>query len=628
MRKFKTAIKFYLHLARLSWEILRLYGVKGLYFAVNRYFKNIKGERLQDYPWAQDYTKGLVTVAVLTKNRLDLIKPCLEAIYKFPSNKYEIEILIGDTGTTDSEVWQYYQETANYYKNLRISRFISYSFSQNYNRLVENQARGQYVVLLNNDTLVTANWLDNLIDPLEDHQIGIVGAKLLFPDDTIQHAGLEFNEQGNGFHIYAKQPRDLPEANYKALVPAVTFACVAMRHDVFDRFQLDEDFKEEAQDTDFCFRLTEAGFNVLYNPAAEIYHFECSSRDRRKGKLDRLRLRRIWAQKLKSLRDREQQRRAFDEQEFSEAITIIRDDGIGDLLMGICAFRKLRDRYPKKKLILATYQRNIEMMAGFKIFDQFIAIPDGRKNSPLPIPRASQVYDFIGLEMEFETFWGIMNEDNQVNRHWVYTRELGLEPDYQLVPMPEYPEARRRVRQMLLDLKVDLGQRFAVLCLIASNPARSWWEPYYPQLLEALKAMGLTVLIVGTRNSKYFQGHGLVNLAGKTQTITEYIEAVKLGKYVISTDTSTYHIAALSRIPFLAIFTGGVKPEARLNFYTDYEVVEPPASLSCYPCWDVGCKDLSVRWRSDPCRLLVTPEEVIKKFTRLVSRFPVNQVNL
>lgn len=628
MRKFKTAIKFYLHLARLSWEILRLYGVKGLYFAVNRYFKNIKGERLQDYPWAQDYTKGLVTVAVLTKNRLDLIKPCLEAIYKFPSNKYEIEILIGDTGTTDSEVWQYYQETANYYKNLRISRFISYSFSQNYNRLVENQARGQYVVLLNNDTLVTANWLNNLIDPLEDHQIGIVGAKLLFPDDTIQHAGLEFNEQGNGFHIYAKQPRDLPEANYKALVPAVTFACVAMRHDVFDRFQLDEDFKEEAQDTDFCFRLTEAGFNVLYNPAAEIYHFECSSRDRRKGKLDRLRLRRIWAQKLKSLRDREQQRRAFDEQEFSEAITIIRDDGIGDLLMGICAFRKLRDRYPKKKLILATYQRNIEMMAGFKIFDQFIAIPDGRKNSPLPIPRASQVYDFIGLEMEFETFWGIMNEDNQVNRHWVYTRELGLEPDYQLVPMPEYPEARRRVRQMLLDLKVDLGQRFAVLCLIASNPARSWWEPYYPQLLEALKAMGLTVLIVGTRNSKYFQGHGLVNLAGKTQTITEYIEAVKLGKYVISTDTSTYHIAALSRIPFLAIFTGGVKPEARLNFYTDYEVVEPPASLSCYPCWDVGCKDLSVRWRSDPCRLLVTPEEVIKKFTRLVSRFPVNQVNL
>ena len=75
-------------------------------------------------------------------------------------------------------------------------------------------------------------------------------------------------------------------------------------------------------------------------------------------------------------------------------------------------------------------------------------------------------------------------------------------------------------------------------------------------------------MLVGTRDSKYFQGKGMINLVGKTKTITEYIEAIKLGKYVISTDTSAYHIAALSRIPFLAIFTGGVKPAARLNFYT------------------------------------------------------------
>jgi ADP-heptose:LPS heptosyltransferase len=292
--------------------------------------------------------------------------------------------------------------------------------------------------------------------------------------------------------------------------------------------------------------------------------------------------------------------------------------------MGISAFQKLRERHPEKKLVLATYQRNIDMMAGFKIFDKFIAIPDDRKFSPLPIPQASQIYDFIRMEIEFESFWAITNEDNRVNRHLVYTRELGLDQDYKLVPMPDYEEARQRVRQLLLDLKVDLGQRFAVLCLISANPARSWWEPYYPQLLEAVQAMGLTPLVVGTRDSKYFLGHGIINLVGKTRTVTEYIEAVKLGKYVISTDTSAAHIAAMSRIPFLAIFTGRVKPAGRLNFYTDYEVVEPPASLSCYPCWDVGCKDLSVRWQSDPCRLLVTPEEVIEKFKGLVSRFPVD----
>jgi GT2 family glycosyltransferase/ADP-heptose:LPS heptosyltransferase len=624
LQKLQNRLEFYLYLARLSWEYLRLYGFKGLCLAIIRYWKKRQRQRRGYYPRAQDYTKGLVTIAILTKNRLDLIRPCLDALQQFPSKKYPIEILIGDTGTTDPEVWEYYRQAVNSWRDLQIIKFSSYNFSNNYNRLIGERARGQYVVLLNNDTMVTDNWLDNLIDPLANLQIGIVGAKLLYPDDTIQHAGIEFDQRGNGVHIYAGKPRDFPAANYLAVVPGVTFACVAMRHDVFDRFQLNESFREEAQDTDFCFRLTEAGLKVLYNPAAEIYHRECSSRDWRRGDMDRLRLRRVWGQKIQALHAQARQRLAFNEQEYSNAITIIRDDGIGDLLMGIAAFKGLRQRYPEKKLILATYQRNIDMMAGFKIFDEFIPIPDGRKYSPIPIPLASRVFNFIDLEMDFTGTWSITRDDNKVNRHLVYTSKLGLEPDYQFVPMPEYPEARQRVGQLLRKMQVDGDRRFVVLCLIASNPARSWWEPYYPQLLEDIKARGFTPLLLGTRDSKYFHGTGMVNLVGKTKTITEYIEAIKLGQYVISTDTSAYHIAALSRIPFLAIFTGGVRPAARLNFYTRYEAVEPPASLRCHPCWDEGCKDLSVRWQRDPCRLSVTPGEVIEKFTRLMSRFPVD----
>jgi GT2 family glycosyltransferase len=307
-----AGIKRYLHLARVSWEVLRLYGIRGILLTLVRCFKKVKSENLEDSPRAQDYIKGLVTVAILSKNRLDLIQPCLEAIHRFLSNKYKIEILIGDTGTTEPEVWQYYREAADYYKNIEIIKFDSYYFSKNYNQLIESHARGQYVILLNNDTMVTDNWLDNLIDPLADAQIGIVGAKLLYPDDTIQHAGIEFNEQGRAFHIYAKQPRDFPEADYKALVPGVTFAGAAMRHKVFDRFQLDENYKEEHQDTDFCLRLTEAGFKVLYNPAAVIYHFEYSSRDWRRGRLDILRLRKLWASKIKSIWAQKRQRLAYD----------------------------------------------------------------------------------------------------------------------------------------------------------------------------------------------------------------------------------------------------------------------------------------------------------------------------
>jgi len=154
--------------------------------------------------------------------------------------------------------------------------------------------------------------------------------------------------------------------------------------------------------------------------------------------------------------------------------------------------------------------------------------------------------------------------------------------------------------------------------MLASNPARSWWEPYYPQLISAIEEIGFIPVIVGTKNCAYYRGNAIINLTEKTDTITEYIEALKLGKYIVSTDTSAYHVAALSKIPFLAIFTGGVTPESRLSFYSNYEFVEPSKELDCYPCWDEGCKDLSVRWKREPCRLSIKPEDVINKFRKLV----------
>ena len=314
--------------------------------------------------------------------------------------------------------------------------------------------------------------------------------------------------------------------------------------------------------------------------------------------------------------------------------------------MGASAFKRLREKNPDKKLILATYERNIEMMNGFGIFDEFIPIPDGKKYSPLPISGNSRIYRFIDLEMDITPIAGTPKEDNKINRHFVYSRRMGLPEDFELVPMPDYPEAREKVEKLITFLGNDTNQPFVVFNLIATNPARSWWEPYYPKLIEAVEKMGFVPLILGTKDSEYYKGDkvvhpptnfgnffrekkddsvrigGGVNLIGKTKTIPEFIEALKLGKYVISTDTSATHVAALSGIPFLAIFTGGMTPESRLNLYEKYEALAPPAGLKCYPCWDEGCKDLSVRWKNDPCRLLIKPEEVIDKFKKLVEKYP------
>jgi GT2 family glycosyltransferase len=252
-----------------------------------------------------------------------------------------VELLIGDTGSIEPQVWRFYDEVQTKHKNIKVINFFQYFFSNNYNRLINEYAHGEYLILLNNDTIVTPGWIDKLIEPLANGSIGIVGCKLLYVDNTIQHAGIEFNEEGFGIHVHKGKALDFPEANYKALVPAVTFACVAIRHDIFGRFQLSEDFREECQDTDFCLRIQQAGFEVLYNPEVEIYHLECSSRNWRTGDKDRRLFRKRWGNTIRGQVTQGYQRTKYDEENYRNSITIVRDDGIGDLLMGISAFKSL-----------------------------------------------------------------------------------------------------------------------------------------------------------------------------------------------------------------------------------------------------------------------------------------------
>lgn len=574
-----------------------------------------------------DYEPGLVTIAILTKNRLDLIRPCLESLQAYPSAKYRVEILLGDTGSWEIKVWRYYREAAQKYPQVKVVIIGPYFFSRNYNHLIARYARGQYLILLNNDTLVTPGWLDALVDPLVDKSVGVVGAKLLLMDGSIQHAGVVFRSDGSTVEVHAGEQGDYPQANVTAWVPSVTFACVALRHDVFDRFQLCEDFIEECQDPDFCLRLRVAKFKVLYQPKAAIYHHRCASRDPRRGGPDKVRLTTRWLPVIQEIAAQEQQCLPVAADDPTPLITIIRDGGIGDLLLGVCAFRKLRRQYPEARLLLATYARNIKMMAGFKIFDDLIPIPDGRKDAPLPLPRAAQEYNFINHQRKFEylrDLWGgtASQPDHMLNPHLRYCRELGLDDSFELVPLPDYPEERDRVRELLARRGLTPEMPLVVLNLLATKPGRSWWEPYFPALLTALEDMGFIPLIVGAKDSPSFRGRRVVNLANQTRTVTEYIELVKMGQYVISTDPSAWHIAAFSGIPFLALFTGEGRPEAQLRLYEQYEAAAPPEPLSGSPRWSQGCRDLLGRWRGAPRRGAVTPAAVLAKFKRLMAQYP------
>ncbi|WEK03642.1 MAG: glycosyltransferase family 2 protein [Candidatus Devosia phytovorans] len=142
-------------------------------------------------------------------------------------------------------------------------------------------ARGAALVLLNSDVIPTENgWVGELIRRLNDPSIGAVGPKLLFEDDSIQHAGLYFHRDHRGrwlnHHYYKGMPRHYRPAGEERLVPGVTGACVVTRRDIFEKVGgFTEDYViGDYEDSDLCLKIRAAGFEIAYVPSAELYHLE------------------------------------------------------------------------------------------------------------------------------------------------------------------------------------------------------------------------------------------------------------------------------------------------------------------------------------------------------------------
>jgi glycosyltransferase involved in cell wall biosynthesis len=137
-------------------------------------------------------------------------------------------------------------------------------------------ARGEYLVFLNNDTIVQPGWLQELAACAgKDEKIGAVGAKLLYPDDSIQHAGVAFDDRKFTCHIYRNYDKDHPAVNKERAFQAVTAACMLIKKDLFLAVgAFDEAYLNGYEDVDLCFTMREQGYQVVYNPRAVVYHLE------------------------------------------------------------------------------------------------------------------------------------------------------------------------------------------------------------------------------------------------------------------------------------------------------------------------------------------------------------------
>lgn len=222
-----------------------------------------------------------VSIIIPTKDHIDDLRKCIDSIRK--STYLNYEIIIVENNSEKAETFAYY-DTLKKFSNIKIviwENEFNYSAINNYG---VGSATGEYIVLLNNDIeLITPNWIQEMLMHCQREEVGIVGAKLYYPDDTIQHAGVIIGIGGVAGHSHKYYSRN-DNGYFSRLkiiqnLSAVTAACLMVRKDVFDSVGgLDEMFKVAFNDVDFCLRVRETGKLVIFTPYVEAYHYESKSR--------------------------------------------------------------------------------------------------------------------------------------------------------------------------------------------------------------------------------------------------------------------------------------------------------------------------------------------------------------
>ena len=236
--------------------------------------------------------KPLISIIIPTKDRADLIMPCIDTLLD-KTAYINYEVLIIDNGSIVDDVHDYYADLrTKYSERIRIIPFNqAFNFSA-MNNIAAKQARGEYLLLLNNDTeVIHKNWLDAMMNHAQRPDVGIVGARLIYTDKKLQHAGVVLGVGGIAAHAHYQQPMDqetpLLESFVDRNVSALTGACLLVRKEIYDQVGgLDDDqLKIAYNDVDLCLKVLELGYRIVWTPFATLIHHDSSSRSKN-GKRD------------------------------------------------------------------------------------------------------------------------------------------------------------------------------------------------------------------------------------------------------------------------------------------------------------------------------------------------------
>ena len=225
----------------------------------------------------------LISIIIPNKDHTEDLKRCIDSIDQ-KSTYRNYEYIIVENNSTEEKTFQFYKKLEAENPKAHVvywDREFNYSAINNYGATF---AKGEYILLLNNDTeIINEDCLEQLLGYCMRSDVGAVGARMYYEDDTIQHAGVVIGFGGIAGHCFVLQPRGTTGYCHRIICAqdysAVTAACMMVKRSAFDQVGgLTEELAVAFNDIDFCMKLRNAGYLIVYNPYAELYHYESKSR--------------------------------------------------------------------------------------------------------------------------------------------------------------------------------------------------------------------------------------------------------------------------------------------------------------------------------------------------------------
>ncbi|MBP8696457.1 MAG: glycosyltransferase [Syntrophobacterales bacterium] len=516
--------------------------------------------------------KGCASIIIPVFNQVDFTSRCLEALYANTPLDRVHEVIVVDNASSDGTV-AFLEEARKRYPKLKVlNNRENLLFARACNQGADI-AGGDVLVFLKNDTEPRPGWFDRAMERLErDDSIGAVGVKLLYPDGTVQHCGIQFFRNVHPsytvwpLHRHLHASADDPRVNVPSDVDAVTGACLFIRTRLFRRIGgFEEGYGMYFEDTDLCFKVRRAGKRVFYEPASVVIHHEGKSSPTRDvvhalNETSARRFFKTWKEdlirfELDTLVEKEEGRYAYLPENFwPEEVgpgAIVRIHallsnfppcyvhfgGAGDALLLLSTFY---DKDPEQTVV--SVSNSTAMMRSF-----FDAFPKLKKVYFVPFPK-NYTWHFIARQFfkASDICHGLGATPTTTADYREWNADLDIFKTYGVQRRPDW--AVHFEKNRIEPLQLVIQPRGSLKGMAGSKrnviPPRDW-----PRLLAYLAKQGIRPVVIGTPDEAEEYPCLDKALDRRSHSFTEQLQLIAGSDFFVGADSWGKTFAALAGIP-------------------------------------------------------------------------------